>query len=112
MATAADDIVRIIKDGLLDEHLSELAQAIDNRVKMARMTRTASSYQIGDRVMVNSSAGTKYLHRMTGVITGKKASKVLFQLDKPTGRFLKYEADGSVRKVEISAPVSILDKIF
>jgi hypothetical protein len=103
-----DDIINNIKSGLHDSILTELNAVINARLALVRGSRTVSEFGIGDRVQFNSLCGTRYLIGATGQITGRRRTKVVVILDKPTGRFVRHTSEGPV-SAEITVPTSIID---
>jgi hypothetical protein len=102
------ELLEDIDNGNLDSSLDEIAAAIKKRTAK-RTTRTKGDFGIGQRVRFNSMCGTKYLVGSTGTVVGMRRTKIVVTLDKPTGRFSRVTADGTVVSPEIVVPVSIVD---
>lgn len=106
--TTSYQIVKEILAGEHDEELANIMRAIADRQIALRGTVTLSNFGIGDRVKFNSSCGTRYLIGHTAQVVGKRRTKVVVQLDKPVGRFVRMTADGPV-SAEITVPLAIID---
>lgn len=86
--------------GEYDADLDRIANAITERRKVLdRKTRLA--LKVGDRVMFSSRVKPRYMHGMTGTVTGFLDKRIQVELDHPLGRFR-----GTLR-----CPVSILEKV-
>lgn len=99
-----------IDSGSLDGSLDAIISKCKERLTAARKTRDANEYMVGDRVKFNDYCGTKYLHGEYAVITGKRRTKVTVKLERPVGRFARYE-NGEYVATDIIVPVSIIDKV-
>lgn len=99
---------RLLLGGSLDEHLTTVIKETQDRACQVRNMKKASDFIVGDRVIVNDYAGTKYMHGMTGTVAGFKGRKnVLVDFDHPRGRFVVNPHTGTVRGVMDAA---IIDK--
>lgn len=105
MSTLIDEI----KSGKHDADLAALASEIKDRLNAVRSTRTTTDFMVGDKIIFNDYAGTKYIVGHTGVVVGKKKTKVVVSLDNPVGRFA-VNRNGKVESAHITVPVSIIDK--
>ncbi|MFE3450817.1 hypothetical protein ACFXJ8_17985 [Nonomuraea sp. NPDC059194] len=88
-------LIGLIVSGDLDEHLPEIARAVNQRQHErhnARERQVFATFQIGDRVRVNHSIRPSYLHGVTGTVVGFAHKNVRVLLDTPAGRF----TDGEV----------------
>jgi hypothetical protein len=99
--TILDQIV----SGEHDDHLAVIMSTASTRLTRVR---GSVEYGIGDRVRFNSACGTKYLIGHTAQVVGKRRTKVVVKLDKPTGRFIRMTSDGPV-SAEITVPPAIID---
>jgi hypothetical protein len=103
-------LVDQINTGKYDDHLKMIIDTATARQRSARMTRSADEYFVGDRVRFNDLSGTKYLHGEYAVITSKRRTKVTVKLERPVGRFARYE-NGEYVSIDVVVPVSIIDKV-
>lgn len=105
-------VIEDIKAGVHDAFLNDIEKAVAERLIQVRTARSAREYGIGDRVKFNSYCGTKYLHGHEAVVTGIKQKKLTVRLDRPVGRFVRYDASGSPMSVDINVPPSIVDLVL
>jgi len=106
MSTLIDEI----NAGKHDADLEELEKIVKFRLRSVRSSRSPGEYLIGDKIKFNDFCGTKYIQGHTGVVVGKKKTKVVVQLDRPVGRFA-ITKNGKVESASITVPVSIIDKV-
>lgn len=99
-----------INSGKYDDHLKAIIDATTARQRAARMSRSSDEYFVGDRVRFNDLSGTKYIRGEYATIVAKRRTKVTVKLERPVGRFARYE-NGEYVAVEIVVPVSIIDKV-
>lgn len=92
--------------GFYDENLKDLSAAINERMNIRR---SFMEFAVGDKVVLNEQCGTKYLRGSTAVVVETLRKNVKIVLDRPVGRFLRYNADGTVAEVRVRVPTSILD---
>ncbi|GAA2216321.1 hypothetical protein GCM10009850_117900 [Nonomuraea monospora] len=88
-------LIGLIVSGDLDEHLPEIARAVNQRQherKNAQEREVFAAFQVGDRVRVNHSRRPSYMHGVTGTVMGFAHKNVRVLLDTPVGRF----TDGEV----------------
>jgi hypothetical protein len=102
------ELTRELAAGHLDHRLGELKTLIDERIALTRAAKTVDDYGLGDKVVFNNMCGTRYLVGHTARVTGKKRTKLVVQLDKPTGRFMRV-VNGTPMSVDITVPLAILD---
>lgn len=93
-------------NGFYDENLRDLSAAINERMSIRR---SFVEFGVGDKVVLNETCGTKYLRGHTATVVETLRKNVKIVLDRPVGRFLHYNADGTIREVKIRVPTSILD---
>lgn len=105
------DLVTRVQSGEFDDYLAVINKTIADRLAASRRSRTATDFNIGDRVVLNDLCGTRYLVGAQATVISKKRTKVVIKLDKPTGRFVRIGSDGSPESSDITVPVTILDKI-
>lgn len=105
-------IMTDIASGIHDDFLADIEKAVSERLLVLRTARSAKEYGIGDRVKFNSYCGTKYLHGKEAVVTGIKQKKLTVRLDRPIGRFVRYDASGAPLSVDINVPPSIVDLVL
>ena len=99
-ATPLDRVLIDIVYGALDEHLKEIQNVVEARLRNIQ-EQTFQSLSVGDRIRVNNSARPKYLQGATGVIVSINRTKVTINLDSPAGRFYR----------GVVTPVSLLEVI-
>ena len=102
------DVREALLAGMYDDDLKNLSAAINERMAIRR---SFVDFGVGDRVVLNDTCGTKYLRGATATVVETMRKNVKIVLDKPTGRFLRYNADGSVAEVKIRVPTSIIDPL-
>ncbi|MFC5823034.1 hypothetical protein [Nonomuraea insulae] len=88
-------LIGLIVSGDLDEHLPEIARAVNQRQherKNAQEREAFATFQVGDRVRVNHSIRPSYMHGMKGTVVGFAHKNVRVLLDTPVGRFTDGEA--------------------
>jgi hypothetical protein len=105
-------IIDEINAGMHDSVLAELESAISTRLMTVRETRTSKDYGLGDRVKFNTYCGTKYLHGREAIVVGMKQKKLVVKMDKPVGRFVRYDEQGNPTSSEIVVPPSIVDLVL
>jgi hypothetical protein len=99
-----------IERGLLDHELADIARALKTRQEALRKTRTVMDFPLGSSVVVNDYCGTQYLRGETATVTGRKRTKLVIQLDRPMGRFVRL-VDGVAHSVDITVPTSLVDLV-
>jgi hypothetical protein len=99
-ATPLDRVLIDIVYGALDEHLNEIRNVVEARLKEIQ-EQTFQSLSVGDRIRINNSARPLYLRGATGVIVKINRTKVTINLDSPAGRFYR----------GVVTPVSLLEVI-
>lgn len=103
-------VLQQIASGALDERLSEIIKAAEDRLVATRRSRTVAEYNIGDEVVVNDFCGTKYLRGHRAIVVGKNRTKLVIKLKHPTGRFARV-VDGNLESAEVRVPASIIDHV-
>lgn len=98
------DIIASIEAGKFDKDLAKIQTALANR----RSVMSIDAFNIGDRVVFNDQCGTRYLVGQTAVVTGMKRSKIVVELDRPIGRFVRY-SNGQPISASIVVPTGIVD---
>lgn len=93
-----NDFVVPVLTGDFDEYLDGMIQTIQMRKKDLRPK--IWEFQIGDRVKI-VNANPKYLNGSTATIKKVNRTKVVIDLDTPTGRFSR----------NITTPLGMLEKI-
>lgn len=104
------DIIVQIEAGIHDKDLVAMQHAVSARLASLRGGMTISDFGIGDRIIFNSLCGTRYLIGETGQVVGKRRTKVVVKLDKPTGRFVRNTSEGPV-SADITVPTAIIDRV-
>lgn len=99
-----------IRAGIFDADLHELRAAIDARLTEIREAKTVDDFGVGDKVVFNSSCGTRYLVGHTATIVGRKRTKVVVKIDNPVGRFVRHTPEGPV-SADVTVPIAIIDPI-
>lgn len=99
-----------IRAGIFDADLHEFRAAIDARLAEIRADKTIEDFGVGDRVVFNSSCGTRYLVGHTATIVGRKRTKVVVKIDKPVGRFVRHTPEGPV-SADVTVPITIIDPV-
>lgn len=107
----SEEFLTQLNDGMYDDDLEALKQAIKDRQTSTRESRSVADYKMGQRVVFNDYCGTKYMRGQTGVVVDRARTKLLIKLDRPVGRFSKTNATGVVEGAEVKAPPSILDLV-
>jgi ribosomal protein L21E len=105
-----NELMLLIQAGTFDASLNDIQDAIENRLKEIRVTRTVDQYGVGDTVIFNDLTGTKYVQGHTAKVVGKSRTKLLVKLETPVGRFGRM-VDGKLESVEIKVPPSIVDLV-
>ena len=83
-----------IADGVLDEHLTAISEAVHARYELLR---TVSSHKalamlnVGDRVQINHHAKPRYLHGVEGTIVELDQHTATVCMHRPVGRFTSGE---------------------
>jgi len=112
MTTVYNEVVatltRELAAGHLDHHLGQIKTLVEERMQLTRAAKTLEDYGVGDKVVFNNMCGTRYLVGHHARVTGKKRTKLVVQLDKPTGRFARV-VNGATVSVDITVPLGILD---
>ncbi len=107
-----DVLLLDIKLGTYDNDLGKISEALAERTKAVRKSRTISDYNIGDKVKFNEQTGTRYMVGHTATIISKNRTKVVVRLDNPMGRFAKVNpATGKIESASVTCPVGILDLV-
>lgn len=104
---SAEQLILDIESGSYDRGLAKIKEAVDKRMRAARLSLTVADYPIGTRVRFNEQTGTAYMRGQLGTVTGIRVKKVLVTLDTPMGRFERF--DGS--SASTVCPIIILDRI-
>lgn len=107
----SEEFLTQLNDGMYDDDLEALKQAIKDRQTTTRESRSIADYKMGQRVVFNDYCGTKYMRGQTGVVVNRYRTKLLVKLDRPVGRFSTTDASGIVEGAEVKAPPSILDLV-
>lgn len=102
-------IATAILDGIHDDDLTQIQNAVEKRVAQLRATRTIKDFNIGDRVKFNNLTGTRYMIGQYATIVSKRQKKVVVKLETPMGRFAKISPSGEVISAEIVVPLAIID---
>lgn len=101
-----------IQSGTYDNDLGKISEAVAERLKAVRRSRTISDYNIGDKVKFNEQTGTRYMVGHTATIISKNRTKVVVRLDNPMGRFAKFNSTtGKMESASVTCPVGILDLV-
>lgn len=79
-------IIKDIRDGVYDDQLENLTDAISRR-KDYQNALKFFSFNVGDRVRYVSSVSPKYLAYKPGTIVEINRKRVVVKLDNPVGRF-------------------------
>lgn len=108
--TTTRSIAADIEYGALDSELADIARAVKSRQEALRSTRTVMDFPLGASVMINDYCGTQYLRGEKATVTGRKRTKLVIQLDRPSGRFVKL-VDGVAHSVDITVPTAIVDLV-
>jgi hypothetical protein len=94
-----------IAQGVLDPHLTAIAQAIRARYELLQTVSSAKALAqltVGDAVCINHHARPRYLHGLHGRVTELDQESATICLHQPVGRF----TNGQVR-----CPPLTLDKL-
>jgi hypothetical protein len=105
------EIQTAIMSGSVDADLAKIKLDIDARLASVRQSKTTKDFGIGDKVRFNETTGTAYVRGLTAVVVGIRQKKIVVRLDKPVGRFLKYDSQGNQVSSDIVVPTAIVDHI-
>ena len=100
-----------IQRGEFDEWLRLLAGKIEQRQDIVGGNKSISDFSIGDKVIVNNLCGTKYVVGEMATVIKKKRTNLIITFDEPKGRFIRKNADGSIRSSETTIAITLVDKI-
>jgi hypothetical protein len=106
-----DEVCNGIAKGELDKQLVPLKKLIEERLSVVRVDANIKDFVVGDRVVLNSSCGTKSLVGDEGTVVGIRRSKISITFDKPKGRFARTNSKGEIYSANAVVPISIVDKI-
>jgi hypothetical protein len=106
-----DETCNAISRGELDKQLVPLKKLIDERLSVVRVDADIKDFVVGDRIVLNSSCGTKSLIGDEGTVVGIRRSKITITFDKPKGRFARTNSKGEIYSANAVVPISIVDKI-
>jgi gamma-glutamyl phosphate reductase len=107
-----ETLVAQIKSGTYDASLTKLKEAIEERLKASRGSRTLSDYNIGDTVVFNELTGTRYMVGQKATIISMKQKKVVVRLETPMGRFARVNnLTGKVESANVTVPLGIIDLV-
>jgi hypothetical protein len=108
-ATPSVEPERLLLDqiaaGVLDQHLTAIAEAIRARYELLHTINTHKALamlNIGDRVRINQQATPRYLHGVHGIITELDTGIAVVCVHRPIGRF---------KSGEIRCPPLVLDRL-
>jgi hypothetical protein len=106
-----DEVCNGIAKGELDKQLVPLKKLIEERLSVVRVDANIKDFVVGDRVVLNSSCGTKSLVGDEGTVVEIRRSKISITFDKPKGRFARTNSKGEIYSANAVVPISIVDKI-
>jgi len=110
MTVTYEAVQDAINSGALDSDLGKLNTLLQNRIETQRRSKTPNDFGIGDKVVFNSSCGTRYLIGHTARVVGHKRTKLVVTLDTPTGRFARVNPiTRQVESAQITVPIAIVD---
>jgi hypothetical protein len=94
-----------IADGVLDEHLTAISEAVHARHELLATVnshKALAMLNVGDRVRINHHAKPRYLHGIHGIVVELNQSNAIVCMHRPVGRF---------KSGEIRCPPLILDRL-
>lgn len=100
-----------IEAGEFDKQLLELNKSIQARREELKEKVKIEDFQVGDRIVVNDSCGTKYLRGSEGTVVGIRRTKITVNFDKPQGRFARTNSAGQVLSADVVVPLELVDKL-
>lgn len=89
-ATPERSLLDAIADGDLDDHLTALAEAVDARLTLLRVVRSATALAtlcVGDHVCINGRVSPRYLAGLPATVVELDAHVATVRLPRPVGRF-------------------------
>ena len=85
-----ETIKRHISAGVYDNDLTEITDAIKERLMTIRNARTTSDFGLGDRVMFNDHCGIPNLRGQPAAVIGLSSTRVAVKLENPVGNYARY----------------------
>jgi hypothetical protein len=100
-----------IESGEFDKQLHIMKTSLEKRIEEIRGSVSADDFLVDEKIRINEKCGTRYLIGQTGVVVGKRRTKITIRLDNPVGRFKRTTANGDIISAEVVVPTELVDRI-